>query len=89
VSAGSAVPGPGMRLGRTERAEDFAVRHVNDVVADELGWLFGNEPLPDYGVDAQAEVVAEDDLVTGQILGLQIKGGASYFARPAGDEGWK
>lgn len=28
----------------------------------------------DYGVDARAEIVAEDDLVTGRLIGLQIKG---------------
>jgi hypothetical protein len=77
-----------MRRGPTQRAEDWAVRRVNDVVADDLQWFFGREPLPDYGVDAQAEVVADDDLVTGRLLGLQIKGGDSYFSEPKGEEGW-
>jgi hypothetical protein len=52
--------------------EDWAVRHVNDVIADELGWHFGRDSLPDYGVDALAEVVGDDDLVTGRLLGIQI-----------------
>jgi hypothetical protein len=77
-----------MRRGSTQKAEDWAVRRVNDVVADDLQWFFGREPLPDYGVDAQAEVVADDDLVTGRLLGLQIKGGDSYFGEPRGEEGW-
>jgi hypothetical protein len=50
--------------------------------------VFRAEPLFDYGVDAQAEVVADDALVTGRLLGLQIKGGDSYLGRPKGDEGW-
>jgi hypothetical protein len=77
-----------MRRGPTQRAEDWAVRRVNDVVADDLEWFFRREPLPDYGVDAQAEVVASDDFVTGRLVGLQIKGGQSYFEEPKGDEGW-
>jgi hypothetical protein len=40
-----------------------------------------------YGIDAQAEVVADDDLVTGQLLALQIKGGRSWFRKPY-NGGW-
>jgi hypothetical protein len=39
-------------------------------------------------VDAQAEVVTGDALVTGRLLGLQIKGGDSYFGQPKGEDGW-
>jgi Domain of unknown function (DUF4365) len=77
-----------MRRGKTHHAEEWAVRRVNDVVADELRWVFRPERLPDYGVDAQAEVVTDNDLVTGRNIGLQIKGGDSYFGRPKGSEGW-
>ncbi len=68
--------------------ERWAVRRVHDIVEGDLSWHFGPDPLPDYGVDALAEVVTDDDLVSGRLLGLQIKGGASYFRRPKGDEGW-
>lgn len=77
-----------MRRDRTQRVERWAVRRVHDIVEGDLQWHFGPEPLPDYGVDALAEVVTEDDLVTGRLLGLQIKGGDSYFRRPKGEEGW-
>jgi hypothetical protein len=87
-SGPSAKRAPGMRRRETQRPEDRAVRRVNDVVADDLQWNFGREPLPDYGVDALAEVVADDDLVTGRLIGLQIKGGDSYFDEPRGAEGW-
>jgi hypothetical protein len=56
-----------MRRRETQRPEDRAVRRVNDVVTDDLQWNFGREPLPDYGVDALAEVVADDDLVRHQV----------------------
>jgi hypothetical protein len=61
---------PGMLRADTQQAEGWAVRRVNDVVADDLKWFFRAEPLFDYGVDAQAEVVADDALVTGRLPGL-------------------
>ncbi len=61
---------------------------MDGIVSDELDWLFREQPLLDYGVDAQAEVVADDELVTGQLLGLQIKGGNSRFVKAKGNEGW-
>ena len=78
---------PGMRRGRTRKVEDWAVRHVNDVIADEFGWHFGRDPLPDYGVDALAEVVGDDDLVTGRLLGIQVKGSEKRFSGARGT-GW-
>lgn len=65
----SAKRAPGMRRRETQRPEDRAVRWVNDVVVDDLQWNFGREPLPDYGVDALVEVVADDDVVTGRLIG--------------------
>jgi len=88
-SDGRTARAPGMRRARTEVTGDAAVRRVADLVEGEeyLGWVFRPQPLPDYGIDAQAEVVAEDDLVTGQLIGLQIKGGHSPFRTPHAD-GW-
>jgi hypothetical protein len=91
TSEGAASAGqgrvPGMRLSPTYRAEEQAVRAVRDIIADEFGWFFGVNPLPDYGIDAQAEVVTDDALVTGQWLAIQIKGGSSWFRNDAKD-GW-
>src|SRR6266699_3453095 len=79
---------PGMRRGVTAQTERKAVHRVDGIVSEELGWLFREQPLLDYGVDAQAEVVDEDELVTGRFLGLQIKGGDSRFVRAKADAGW-
>ena len=57
------------------------------MLSSKLGWFFREQFLMDYGIDAQAEVVADDDLVTGQLLALQIKGGNSWFSKPY-DDGW-
>ena len=65
------------------------MRHVHDVVADDLQWVFRPEALPDYGIDAHMEVVTDDDaLVTGRRVNLQIKGGGHYFKEAKGQEGW-
>jgi len=79
---------PGMRRGHTQTVESWAVRHVNNVVEDDLKWNFGCASLPDYGADALAEIVNDDDRVTGGLIGFQIKGGGSWFERAKGDKGW-
>jgi len=49
----------------------------------ELGWLFREQSINDYGIDAQAEPKS-DGIPTGQLIALQIKTGRSYF-RKRGD----
>ena len=42
------------------------------------GWLFREQPTQDYGIDAHAEIVA-DERPTGKLLAFQIKSGGSFF----------
>lgn len=77
-----------MRRGRNNQAEAWAVLRVNNVVVEELKWHFGQNPLPDFGVDALSEIVAADNVVTGRLIGIQVKGGNSWFGKPKGDVGW-
>lgn len=77
-----------MRRGRNNQAEAWAVLRVNSVVVEELKWHFGQNPLPDFGVDVLTEIVGADDLVSGRLIGIQVKGGNSWFSRPKGDLGW-
>ena len=79
---------PGMRRGHTQTVDSKAVRRVHDIIEDDLKWHFGRASLPDYGADALAEIVTDDDRVTGGLIGFQIKGGGSWFERPKGDKGW-
>lgn len=47
---------------------------------EEFGWLFRRHHQElDFGVDGQIEVVTLEGLVTGQMLGCQIKCGKSFF----------
>jgi hypothetical protein len=60
------------------------MRALRNIIEGELGWFFAANPMPDYGIDAQAEVVT-GGVVTGQWLAIQSKGGSSHF-RPT--DGW-
>jgi hypothetical protein len=42
------------------------------------GWLFREQFLHDYGIDAQVEIVSEGK-PTGDLIAIQIKSGSSYF----------
>ena len=46
----------------------------------QMGWLFREQPVSDYGIDALAEP-KEDDKPTGELIAIQIKTGKSYFRR--------
>nr|MBV6631313.1 DUF4365 and DUF1817 domain-containing protein [Oceanococcus sp. HetDA_MAG_MS8] len=62
------------------RSGDRGVDLVSRVINEHFGWLFRrNHQEHDFGIDAQVDVVLEDGLVTGQMLALQIKHGASFF----------
>ena len=49
----------------------------------QMGWIFREQTISDYGIDAHAEP-REDGSPTGQLIALQIKTGESYF-RKRGD----
>ncbi len=50
-----------------------------DYFFSENGWLFREQTLHDYGIDAQVEIV-EHGKPTGELIAMQIKSGASYFS---------
>lgn len=43
------------------------------------GWLFREQYLHDYGIDAQVEIVI-NGVPTGKLIAIQIKSGKSYFS---------
>ena len=49
-----------------------------DVFFSNFGWLFREQPIHDYGIDAQVEIVAGDQ-PTGNLIAIQVKSGKSYF----------
>lgn len=49
-----------------------------------LGWLFREQPIHDFGIDAHVEIV-EDERPTGKLIALQIKSGSSFFTEETED----
>ena len=64
----------------SERTERAGVLAVGEIINNRLGWIFREQPVSDFGIDAHVEVV-EGDQVTGRLFALQIKSGPSYFRR--------
>ena len=80
-----------MRQPASHEVEQWAVDEVARIVREELGWIYTEPHGREYGVDGFAEVKdgSSDPIITGEILGLQIKGGGSWFSRPTPDKlGW-
>lgn len=51
---------------------------------DELGWYPREPSDPDYGIDVYVEC-ADEGVPNGRMLGVQVKGGASFFSEQADD----
>jgi len=71
--------------GQRHIVERQGVSLVQHRVAQELQWLFREQPTSDLGVDAQVEVL-RNGKSSGRLLALQIKSGNSYF-REQTDQG--
>jgi hypothetical protein len=53
------------------------VHGVGLIVERELKWSFREQSVSDWGVDAFIEII--NQVPSGKLLALQIKGGSSYF----------
>lgn len=76
-----------MRRKASDNTERDGIRQVERTIEKEFGWIFREQHVADFGIDAHAEVVDTDERVSGRLLGIQIKSGESYFSRPSTD-GW-
>lgn len=56
-------------------------------VVRDLSWLFREQPIADYGIDAQFEAVEKGE-ATGKLIAAQIKSGPSYFANSTAGGWW-
>lgn len=53
---------------------------VSRIVRYNLKWLLRpNHQEHDFGIDGQIDIIAEDNTVTGHMIGVQIKCGKSFF----------
>lgn len=67
-----------MKAKMTERTERRGIALAMDVF-ESLGFAFREQSESDYGIDAHAERI-ELEHPTGQLVGIQIKTGASYLS---------
>lgn len=56
------------------------VNAVEAIFVRELGWLFREQTVADWGIDAHVEVANEKE-PSGRLLALQIKSGKSFFKK--------
>ncbi|MEQ7799634.1 DUF4365 domain-containing protein [Pedobacter sp. ASV1-7] len=70
--------------------ERIGVYSVAKIFTQNLKWIFREQPVNDFGIDAFVEITKVDlDLNTlspsGRLIGVQIKCGESYFKESNGD----
>lgn len=67
------------------RSERAGVSHCEKTISN-LGMIFREQPISDFGIDAQIEIYNEiEEYASGKIVALQIKSGASYFSESNND----
>jgi hypothetical protein len=63
---------------RYSNTERIGVNVTENIVLNNIGWIFREQPIQDYGVDAQLEQVIDGN-PTCKFIGVQIKTGKSHF----------
>ncbi len=66
-----------MKVQATANTERVGVSFVQ-LAFEQMGLIFREQPVSDYGIDAHVEMV-KDDKATGQLVAVQIKSGTSWF----------
>ena len=66
-------------MGNTSNTERIGVNAVENFFLG-MNWIFREQHVSDFGIDAHIEPVEEDG-PTGQLIALQIKSGRSYFQK--------
>ncbi len=66
--------------------EREGVSTVQRIVYKDLGWIFREQTVADFGIDAEIEVAGQK-YPTGKMIAVQIKSGSSYFSN-ATEEGF-
>lgn len=63
---------------RYSNTDRIGVNATESIVLNNIGWIFREQPIQDYGIDAQIEQVLDGN-PTCKYIGLQIKTGKSHF----------
>jgi len=62
---------------KKDNIAERGVNLVNTIITDELEWTFRELLKDDYGIDAQLEIIKNNE-ATGRLIAIQIKSGKSY-----------
>ena len=71
-----------MKFNKTER---IGVYSIAKIFANDFEWVFREQPINDFGIDAIVETTEKVNPIkkyinpTGKLIGIQIKSGKSYF----------
>jgi hypothetical protein len=50
-----------------------------EYIFGSVGWLFREQTVEDFGIDAQVEIIDKNNS-TGKLIAIQVKSGESYFS---------
>lgn len=75
-----------MKRKRSAKVERMGVLGVGTAVERDLYWIYREQPVEDYGIDAHLEVVEDDETVSGQLIAIQVRSRERPFDRIEG--GW-
>ncbi len=67
---------PARKFDPTER---LGINAVEKVVTGEFQWIWREQSVADFGIDAHIEAVDSNGKPTGNLFGVQVKSGPSYF----------
>ncbi|GAA4738285.1 DUF4365 domain-containing protein [Flavisolibacter ginsenosidimutans] len=64
--------------------ERIGVYSVAKIFTEDLGWIFREQPINDFGIDGFVEITRislnlKDRIPIGKLIGVQIKSGKSFF----------
>lgn len=70
--------------------ERIGVYSVAKIFSENLGWIFREQPISDFGIDGFVEIAKNssnlrDKIPTGRLIGVQIKSGKSFFKESDND----
>jgi len=74
-----------MKISHSQRTDRKGVQIVGDKF-EQANYIFREQSVSDFGIDAHIEIVDEGRNVTGKLVALQIKSGPSWFREEATDE---
>ena len=72
-----------MKVDSQSRTERIGVS-ATQFFFEKFGFIFSEQPIEDYGIDAHIEVI-ENDKATGKLIALQIKSGKRFFEEKIND----